>query len=150
MCSYAPGISLLDLLCFVTVVTLDLVKICNFQIVLHVAQKIFDLRSWNFTGMLLSMWNCAPGVSLVDLFCFVKVIALALVKTCNFQLLLHEAQNFFYPGSCNFTGMLICMCSCAPGYFCVDLFSIRRVIVLVLLKNCNFQLVLHIPQKLFD
>jgi hypothetical protein len=47
----------------------------------HVAQKVFDLESWNFTGMLISMCSCAPGVSLVYLFCFVRFIALDLVKS---------------------------------------------------------------------
>jgi hypothetical protein len=42
------------------------------------------------------------------------------------------------------------MCSCANGYFGVDLFSIFRVIALDLLKICNFQLVSHITQKGFD
>jgi hypothetical protein len=33
--------------------------------------------------------------------------------------------------------MLIIMCSCAPEYFCVDLFSIFRVIALDLVKICT-------------
>jgi hypothetical protein len=45
--------------------------------------------------------------------------------------------------------MLISMCSCANGYFGVDLFSIFRVIALDLLKICNFQLVSHVTQKEF-
>jgi hypothetical protein len=44
--------------------------------------------------------------------------------------------------------MLISICSCAPGYFIADLFSIFRVIALV--KICNFQLVSDVPQKVFD
>jgi hypothetical protein len=48
--------------------------------------------------------------------------------------------------------MLISMCSCASGYFCVDIFSILRVrvIALDLVKKYNFQLVLHVTQKVFD
>jgi hypothetical protein len=80
--------------------------------------------------MLLSMWYCAPGVSLVYLFCFVWVIALDLVNICNFQLVPHVAQNVFDIESLNFTGMLISMCSCKPGYCHVDMFSIFRVIAL--------------------
>jgi hypothetical protein len=38
--------------------------------------------------------------------------------------------------------MLISMCSCAPGYFLLDIFSIFRVIALDFLKFCDFQLVL--------
>jgi hypothetical protein len=40
-----PGVSLVDLFCFVRVIALDLIKICNFQHVSHVAQKVFDLGS---------------------------------------------------------------------------------------------------------
>jgi hypothetical protein len=42
------------------------------------------------------------------------------------------------------------MCSCAPGYFHLDIYSIFRVIALDLLKFCNFQLVSHVTQKVFD
>jgi hypothetical protein len=42
------------------------------------------------------------------------------------------------------------MCSCAPGYFRVDLFSIFRFIAFDLVKIFNFQLVSHVTQKGFD
>jgi hypothetical protein len=52
------------------------------------------------------------------------------------------------------------MCSCAPRYFRLDIFSIFRVIALDfsifrvialdLVKFCNFQLVSHVTQKVFD
>jgi hypothetical protein len=84
-----------DLFCFVKVFAVDLLKICNFQLVSHIVQKVFDLESLNFTGMLLSMLSCAARVSLVVFFCFVRVIALDLVKICNFQLVSHVAQNEF-------------------------------------------------------
>jgi hypothetical protein len=42
------------------------------------------------------------------------------------------------------------MCSCAPGYFRVDIFSIFRVIALDLVKFCNFQLVSQVTQKGFN
>jgi hypothetical protein len=35
------------------------------------------------------------------------------------------------------TGIMISMCSCAPGYFHVDIFSIFRVIALDLVKIYN-------------
>jgi hypothetical protein len=41
----------------------------------HEALKVLELES-NFTGMLISMWSCASWVTGVDLFSFVKVIAL--------------------------------------------------------------------------
>jgi hypothetical protein len=63
------------------VIAFDFVKIYDFQVVWHVTQKVFDQESWKFTGMLLSMRNCAPWISLVDLLCFVNFIAFDLVKT---------------------------------------------------------------------
>jgi hypothetical protein len=42
------------------------------------------------------------------------------------------------------------MCSCAPGYFRVDLFNIFRVIAIDLVKFCNFQLLSHVTPKGFD
>jgi hypothetical protein len=42
------------------------------------------------------------------------------------------------------------MCSCAPGYFHLDLFSIIRVIALDLEFFYNFQLVSHVTQKGFE
>jgi hypothetical protein len=141
-------------------------KMCYFQLVWHIAQKVFDLGSWNFTGMLLwsevvhvmffacgfilfgqsygpwlskngnfqfpaylkfiwprvmkfnrnvnNMLICAPGVLLVG-FCFVRVIALDLVKICHFQLVLLEAQTIFDLESWNLIGMLVSMCNCAQG-----------------------------------
>jgi hypothetical protein len=38
------------------------------------------------TGMLISMSSCAPGYFRVDLFSILRVIALDLVKICNFKL----------------------------------------------------------------
>jgi hypothetical protein len=50
--------------------------------------------------------------------------------------------------------MLISMCSCAPGYFHLDLFiilkNIFRVIALDLVKFCNFQLVSHVTKNGFE
>jgi hypothetical protein len=45
--------------------------------------KVFDIESWNFTGLLLSMWSCAPGYFCVDLFriCY----CLWLSKTSQFS-----------------------------------------------------------------
>jgi hypothetical protein len=47
--------------------TTDLVKISNFQIMSHVTKKIFDLESWNYTGMLISMCSCTPGYFCADM-----------------------------------------------------------------------------------
>jgi hypothetical protein len=116
----------------------------------HVTQNVLDLGSWNLTGMLISMCSCAPVYFRVDLFSIFRVIALDLVKFCNFQLVSHLTQKEFGIESWNLTGMLLCMCSCAPGYFRVDLFSIFRVIALDLIFFCNFQLVSHVTLKGFD
>jgi hypothetical protein len=96
----------------------------------HVTQKVFDLESWNFTGMLISMCSCAPVYFRLDIFSIFRVIALDLVKFCNFQILSHLTQKLFDLESWNFTEMLISMCSCAPGYFHLDIFSIFRIIAL--------------------
>jgi hypothetical protein len=116
----------------------------------HVTQKEFDLESWNFKGMLISMCSCAPRYFRLDLFGIFRVFALDLVKICNFQLVSHVTKKVFDQESWNFTGMLISMWSCAPGYFRLDLFSIFRVFALDLVKICNFQLVSHVIQKVFD
>jgi hypothetical protein len=65
-------------------------------------------------------------------------VALELVKICNFQLVSHVTQKLFDLVSSNFIEMLISMCSCAPGYFCVDICSIFRVVALDLVEISNF------------
>jgi hypothetical protein len=150
MCSCALWYFRVDLFSIFRVIALGLVKICNFQLMSHVTQKVFDLESWNLTGMLISMCSCAPGYFYVDIFSIFRVIALELVKISNFQLVAHVTKKVFDLESWNFTAILIRMCSCAPGYFHVDLFSIFRVITLDLVKICNFQLVSHETQKGFD
>jgi hypothetical protein len=65
---------------------LDVVKISNFHVMSHVAQKVFDKVSLNLIGMVVSICCCAPGVSVVDLLSIFTVIALDLVKNCNFVL----------------------------------------------------------------
>jgi hypothetical protein len=90
----------------------------------HVAQKVFDLDSWNFTGMFISMlctWHSACG--------FIQSYCPWLSNFfSNFQIMSHVVQKVFDLESWNFTGMFISIWSCAPGYFRVDLFSICRVI----------------------
>jgi hypothetical protein len=100
--------------------------------------------------MLLSMFSYALGVSLVDLFWFVRVFALDLVNILNFQLVSHVAQKVFDLESESFTGMLLSMCSCVPGYFYVDMFSIFRVLALNFVNIYDFRLVLHLTQQVFD
>jgi hypothetical protein len=71
------------------------------------------------------MCSCAPGYFRLDLFSILfRVIALELVKFCNFQLVSHVTQEGFDQEAWNFTGILITMCSCAPGYFRLYSFSI--------------------------
>jgi hypothetical protein len=55
---------------------IELVKICNFQLVSLITQKVFDLESWNLTKMLLSMCSCASGYFCVDIFSIFRVIPL--------------------------------------------------------------------------
>jgi hypothetical protein len=100
------------------------------------AQKVFDLESWNFTGILVSMCSCALGRLCVDLFSICRVIAFDLVKFAIFN------KKVYVLRSWNFTRML-----CSPDVSFVDLFSICRVISLDLVKIYNFSLVLHIAQK---
>jgi hypothetical protein len=123
MWSCAPGYFHVDIFSIFRVIALDLVKICNFQLVSHVTQKIFDLELWNLTGMLISMCSCAPGYFLVNKFSIFRVIALDLVKICNFQLVSHVTKKVFDLQSWNLIRMLLSMSSCAPGYFHVDIFS---------------------------
>jgi hypothetical protein len=137
MCSCAPGVLFVDLFCFVRVIVFDLVKLCKFQLVWHIAQKVFDLGSWNFTVMLISMWTCAPWVLLVNLFCFVRIIALDLVKVFNCAVL---AQKVFNLESWNLTGILVSMWSCAPGVSIVDLSNFSRVIWIDLVKTVSIML----------
>jgi hypothetical protein len=135
MCSCAPGYFRVDTYSIFRVIALDLVKFCNFQFVSHVTQKGFDLESWNLTGMLISICSCAPGYFRVDTFSIFRVIALDLVKICNFQLVSHVTQKGFDIESLNLTERLLSICSCAPGVSLVDLSSIWRVISLDLVKT---------------
>jgi hypothetical protein len=95
------------------------------------------------------MCSCAPGYFCVDILSIFRVTVLELVKISNFQLVSHVTKKVFDLESCNLTRMLLSMCSCAPWYFRVDIFSIFRVIALDLVKNYNIQLVLHVTQKVF-
>ena len=49
----------------------------------HVVPKEFKLEVGNFTGMLVSICSCAPGVSLVDSFYIGGNNALDLFKICK-------------------------------------------------------------------
>jgi hypothetical protein len=55
-----------DIFSIVRIIAFDLEFFCNFQLVLHVIQKGFDIESLNLTGRLLSILSFAPGISLVD------------------------------------------------------------------------------------
>jgi hypothetical protein len=80
--SCAPGVCLW-IIFFVRVFALDLVKISKFQFVSCVAQNVFNLESWNLTGMLVIICSCAPWVLLADLSNICRVFALDLVKTVS-------------------------------------------------------------------
>jgi hypothetical protein len=84
MCNCAPGYFCLDLFSIFRVIALDLENVCNFQLVSHVTQKGFDIESLNLTGRLLSIYSCAPGVSIVDLSSICRVISLDLIKTFHY------------------------------------------------------------------
>jgi hypothetical protein len=79
----------------------------------NVRQKRFDLVSWNYTGMLVSMFCCAPGSLRADLFRICRETALDLVKSCNLQIVWHVAKTEFVKESWNCLGMLLSMYSCA-------------------------------------
>jgi hypothetical protein len=121
MCSCAPAYFRVDIFGILRVIAIDLVKIYNFQHVSHVSQKVFDLVSWNFTGIWLSMCSCAPGVSLVDLFCFVRFIALDLVKTVPLccvicSLCAWVSINHLYRNNDQYT-VKLCIWGFARGFF---------------------------------
>jgi hypothetical protein len=62
-----------------------LLSVLPFSFVPHFTQKVFDLESWNFTGMLISMCSCVHGYFHLDIFSIFRVIALDLVKFCIFN-----------------------------------------------------------------
>jgi hypothetical protein len=136
MCSCAPGYYRVDLLRICRVIALALVQICNFQIVSHVTQKIFDL-------VMKLYRNVAQHVKLCtwDFFCNVRVIALDLVKICNFQLVSHVAQKSIWPRVIKLysnaaQNVKVCTCGFVCGFilFCNSYCP-------CLLNICNFQLV---------
>jgi hypothetical protein len=136
MCSCATGYFRLDIFSIFRVIALNLVKFCNFQLVSHVTQKVFDIESWNFTGILISMCSCAPGYFRLDLFSIFRVIALDFFF-CNFQLVSHVIQKGFDLESLNLTGRLLSIFSFEPGVSLVDLSNICRVISLDLVKTVS-------------
>jgi hypothetical protein len=115
-----PGVSLVVLFSFFKIIALEFLKYCNFQLVSHVAQKVFDLGSWNFTGMLISMWSCAPVVFHVDFVLLCQSYCPWLWNFLQVSICLALAQEVFNKESWNLTGMLVSMCTCAPGVSLVD------------------------------
>jgi hypothetical protein len=104
--------------CFVRVIAHDLVKICNFQLVSHIPQKVLELESWNLTGILLSMWSCAPGYFRVDIFSIFKVIALDLVKITIFSLSMHSWKSIWPAGLKVYKNVGQHMYLCTLGFAC--------------------------------
>jgi hypothetical protein len=65
---------------------LDVENISNSHFVSLVAQKVFDIESLNLIGMVVSICCCVPGVLFLGFIQYFRVIALELVKNCNFVL----------------------------------------------------------------
>jgi hypothetical protein len=140
MCSCAPWVSLVVFFCFVRAVALDLVKICYFQLVMHVAQKLFDLRSWNFTGMLMSMCSLCNWVFLCGFTLYCRVIVLDFVKICNFLNFVACSSKSIWPRFMKIYMIVdqhvkLCTWCFLFGLF---LFCFFRIIVIDLIKFFNF------------
>jgi hypothetical protein len=84
-----------DLFSICRVIALDLLKIYNFHLVSHVVQNLIDIGSWNFTGIFYYHMKLSTEWLACEFICFVRVIALDLVKISNFQFVLWVAQNIF-------------------------------------------------------
>jgi hypothetical protein len=78
MCSCAPVYLRLDIFSIFRVIALDLVKFYDFQLVSHVTQEVFDLEScyMYFTGILISMYSCAPGIFVWIYIVFLELLPL--------------------------------------------------------------------------
>jgi uncharacterized membrane protein len=94
MCSYAPGGMPVDLFNIYRVISLDLVK-SNFQLVLRVAEKVFNLESWKFIWMLFNVCSCAPGVLLVDFQYLWRYRPLLSWKTCRLQFVICYSKSIW-------------------------------------------------------
>jgi hypothetical protein len=138
MCSCAPGFFHLDIFSIFRVIALDLVKFCNFQLVSHVTQKVFDLESCYFTGILISMCSCAPGIFVWIYLVFLELLLFTLKIFAIFNLCRKlPKKDLTY--SLNLRGRLLSIFRFAPGVSLVDLSSICRVISLDLVKRLTEQ-----------
>ena len=128
----------------------DLVKIVNFQLVLLVAHKVFELESWNFKGMLVSMSCCAPGCLVADSSSNGGVMAPDLVKIVRPDLVSRVAPKVVELESWNFIGMLVCMSCCAHGCWLQIYLVVAELWPPALVKIVNFQFVSHVAQNIFE
>ena len=121
MCSCAPGVLRQNSFSNVGVIAPNLVKYDHLNVVSSLAPKVFDLELPNLTGMLVTTCSCAPGVSRLDSFPYVGVTGLNIVKIWHFNVVSPVARKVFDTKLPNLTGMLVTMCSCAPGVLRLDL-----------------------------
>jgi hypothetical protein len=145
----------------VRVIALDLVKICNFQLVSHVTQKGFDIVSLNITGRLLSICWCAPWDSLVDLSTSCRIISLDLLKPfllccviCSLsawvrinQLYRNNDQHHLITGIMINIAVKLCTCNFVCGFFSVLLELLPLTYSCI---NLHFSTCSCIAQKVFD
>jgi hypothetical protein len=135
LCTWGLGC---EFVCFLRVITIGLLKISIFNL-----WSVELKKSWNLIGNLVSMCNCAPWVSLVDLSSICRVIAFDLVKTISLCcLFVHWVLVF---ESTNFTGIMInitvklCTCDFACRFFSVLL----ELLPLTYYKFAIFNLFMH-------
>ncbi len=146
----APGVSRPGSFSHVGVMAPDVVKIDHFNVVSHVAPKVLEAESQNFTGMLVSMYSCAPGVSRPGSFSHVGVMAPYFVKINHFNIVSRVTPKVFEAESQNFTRTLVSMYSCAPGVSRPGSFSHVGVISPYFVKISHFNVVSCIAPKVFE
>jgi hypothetical protein len=133
MCSCAPGYFRVDLFSIFRVIAIDLLFFLQFSTCAacnskRIWPRVMKLKRNVDQHVQLCTWVFSCGfIQYFQSYCH------WLIFFCNFQLVSHVTQKGFDLESWNLRGMLISMCSCAPGYFRVDLLSILRVIALDLL-----------------
>jgi hypothetical protein len=111
-------------------------------------KKIFDLESWKFTGMLISMWSCAPGVLVVDFICqnycpwLTKYLQFSACVTGGSKSIWHRVMKVYSNVDQH---VKLCTWDFASEFICFC-----RVIALDLVKICNFQFVSCVAQNVFN
>ena len=116
----------------------------------RVFQKLFNLHSWNFIEVLITMWNFAPPYFGLRL-CYQKwVICPWIVKNEVFKFVSRVTQKLFNLHSWNFIELLMTMWTCAPAYFGFRLCYQKWIICPWIVKNKVFKLVWCITHKPFN